>query len=78
MKTRAAIAARPNKPLVIKEVDLEGPKAGEVPVEIKATGVWRKRGISDSAYFTQRKNSGVTKSRPRGLFRGKRIVLMRA
>jgi S-(hydroxymethyl)glutathione dehydrogenase / alcohol dehydrogenase len=39
MKTRAAIAVEPNKPLVIEEVDLEGPKAGEVLVEIMATGV---------------------------------------
>jgi S-(hydroxymethyl)glutathione dehydrogenase/alcohol dehydrogenase len=39
MKTRAAIAYEPNKPLVIETVDLEGPKAGEVLVEIKATGV---------------------------------------
>ncbi|NOX82321.1 MAG: S-(hydroxymethyl)glutathione dehydrogenase/class III alcohol dehydrogenase [Alphaproteobacteria bacterium] len=39
MKTRAAIAIAPNQPLVIEEVDLEGPKAGEVLVEIMATGV---------------------------------------
>ena len=39
MKTRAAVAFEPGKPLVIEEVDLEGPKAGEVLVEIKATGV---------------------------------------
>ena len=39
MKTRAAIAIAPNQPLVIEEIDLEGPKAGEVLVEIKATGV---------------------------------------
>ncbi len=39
MKTRAAIALEAAKPLVIEEVDLEGPKAGEVLVEIKATGV---------------------------------------
>jgi S-(hydroxymethyl)glutathione dehydrogenase/alcohol dehydrogenase len=39
MKTRAAVAYEPGKPLVIEEVDLEGPKAGEVLVEIKATGV---------------------------------------
>lgn len=39
MKTRAAIALEPNKPLVIEEVDLEGPKAGEALVEIKATGI---------------------------------------
>src|SRR5690606_15302074 len=39
MKTRAAVAFAPNQPLEIVEVDLEGPKAGEVLVEIKATGV---------------------------------------
>src|SRR3954466_3244999 len=39
MKTRAAVAYKAGDPLVIEEVDLEGPKAGEVLVEIKATGV---------------------------------------
>jgi len=39
MKTRAAVALAAGKPLEIIEVDLEGPKAGEVLVEIKATGV---------------------------------------
>ena len=39
MKTRAAIAFGAGKPLQIAEVDLEGPKAGEVLIEIKATGV---------------------------------------
>ena len=39
MKTRAAIALAANEPLVIEEVDLEGPRAGEVLVEIKATGI---------------------------------------
>jgi S-(hydroxymethyl)glutathione dehydrogenase/alcohol dehydrogenase len=39
MKTRAAVAFEPKKPLEIVEVDLEGPKAGEVLVEIMATGV---------------------------------------
>jgi S-(hydroxymethyl)glutathione dehydrogenase/alcohol dehydrogenase len=39
MRTKAAIAYEPGKPLVIEDVDLEGPKAGEVLVEIKATGV---------------------------------------
>ena len=39
MKTRAAVAFQAGKPLEIVEVDLEGPKAGEVLVEIKATGV---------------------------------------
>jgi S-(hydroxymethyl)glutathione dehydrogenase/alcohol dehydrogenase len=39
MKTRAAVALEKGQPLEILEVDLEGPKAGEVLVEIKATGI---------------------------------------
>lgn len=39
MKTRAAIAWEAGKPLQIEEVDLEGPKPGEVLVQMKATGV---------------------------------------
>ncbi|HEY5338063.1 MAG TPA: S-(hydroxymethyl)glutathione dehydrogenase/class III alcohol dehydrogenase, partial [Rhizomicrobium sp.] len=39
MKTRAALAFSAGKPLEIEMVDLEGPKAGEVLVEIKATGI---------------------------------------
>ena len=39
MKSRAAVAFASGEPLEIVEVDLEGPKAGEVLIEIKATGV---------------------------------------
>src|SRR6202451_3009479 len=39
MKTRAAVALEKAKPLVIVDVDLDGPKAGEVLVEVKATGI---------------------------------------
>ena len=39
MKTRAAVAFEAGKPLEIVEVDLEGPRAGEVLVEMKATGL---------------------------------------
>jgi S-(hydroxymethyl)glutathione dehydrogenase/alcohol dehydrogenase len=39
MKTRAAIAYKAGRPLVIETIDLEGPKAGEVLVENMATGV---------------------------------------
>src|SRR5271156_5787836 len=39
MKTRAAVAFQAKKPLEIVELDLDGPKAGEVLVEIKATGI---------------------------------------
>lgn len=39
MKSRAAIAFKAGAPLEIAEVDVQGPRAGEVMVEIKATGV---------------------------------------
>ena len=39
MKTKAAVAWEAGKPLSIEEVDLAGPKAGEVLVRIVATGV---------------------------------------
>ena len=39
MKSRAAIAIAAGGPLVVDTVDVEGPKAGEVLVEIRATGV---------------------------------------
>ena len=39
MKTKAAVAYQAGAPLVIEEVELEGPRSGEVLVEIKATGI---------------------------------------
>ncbi len=39
MKTRAAIAWKAGEPLTIAEVDLDGPRAGEVLIEVKATGI---------------------------------------
>ena len=39
MKTRAAVAFEAKRPLEIVEVDLDGPRAGEVLVEIMATGI---------------------------------------
>ena len=39
MRTKAAVAVAPGQPLEIMEVNLDGPKAGEVLVEIKATGL---------------------------------------
>ena len=39
MKTRAAVAWKAGEPLTIETVDLEGPRAGEVLVEVKATGI---------------------------------------
>ena len=39
MKVKAAVALEAGAPLVIADVDLDGPRAGEVLVEIKATGI---------------------------------------
>ena len=39
MRTRAAVATAAGKPLEIMDVNLDGPRAGEVLVEIKATGI---------------------------------------
>ncbi|MDE0756558.1 MAG: alcohol dehydrogenase catalytic domain-containing protein, partial [Pseudomonadales bacterium] len=39
MKARAAVAWQPNKPLTIEEIEVSGPKAGEVLVQMVATGV---------------------------------------
>jgi S-(hydroxymethyl)glutathione dehydrogenase/alcohol dehydrogenase len=39
MRTKAAVCYEAGKPLVIEDVELDGPKFGEVLVEIKATGV---------------------------------------
>jgi S-(hydroxymethyl)glutathione dehydrogenase/alcohol dehydrogenase len=39
MEIRAAVAHAPGKPLTVEKVQLDGPRAGEVLVELKATGV---------------------------------------
>jgi S-(hydroxymethyl)glutathione dehydrogenase/alcohol dehydrogenase len=39
MKVRAAVAWQAGKPLSIEQVDLDGPKAGEVLIEVMATGI---------------------------------------
>jgi len=39
MRTRAAVALKAGQPLEVMEVNLDGPKEGEVMVEIKATGI---------------------------------------
>src|SRR6201997_4335217 len=56
MKTKAAIAWKAGAPLTIEEVDLEGPRAGEVLIEVKATG------ICHTDYYT------LSGADPEGLF----------
>ncbi len=56
MKTQAAVAWKAGAPLTIETVDLEGPREGEVLVEIKATG------ICHTDYYT------LSGADPEGLF----------
>jgi S-(hydroxymethyl)glutathione dehydrogenase/alcohol dehydrogenase len=56
MKTRAAVAWQAGQPLTIEELDLDGPRAGEVLVKIKATG------ICHTDYYT------LSGADPEGLF----------
>src|SRR3954447_13348661 len=56
MKTRAAVAWKAGQPLTIEEVDVAGPSAGEVLVELKATG------ICHTDYYT------LSGADPEGLF----------
>ena len=56
MKTRAAVAWQAGQPLTIEELDLDGPRAGEVLIEIKATG------ICHTDYYT------LSGADPEGLF----------
>src|SRR5437588_6072528 len=56
METRAAVAHQAGQPLTIETVRLDGPKAGEVLVEVKATG------ICHTDYYT------LSGADPEGLF----------
>src|SRR5246127_4146232 len=56
MKTKAAVAWKAGEPLTVEEVDLEGPRAGEVLIEVKATG------ICHTDYYT------LSGADPEGLF----------
>ena len=63
MDVRAAVAVEAGKPLEIMTVQLEGPKAGEVLVEIKATTVDKRR-LSDftlRVQFTRQQSSEEAK-----------------
>ncbi|MDP3823565.1 MAG: S-(hydroxymethyl)glutathione dehydrogenase/class III alcohol dehydrogenase [Burkholderiales bacterium] len=56
MKTKAAVAWKAGQPLTIETVDLAGPRAGEVLIEVKATG------ICHTDYYT------LSGADPEGLF----------
>ena len=64
MKAKAAVAWKSGAPLTIETVDLEGPKTGEVLVEIKATG------ICHTDYYTL--SGAETSTRPFQLVTGRK------
>jgi S-(hydroxymethyl)glutathione dehydrogenase / alcohol dehydrogenase len=69
MKTRAAVALEKGKPLTVTEVELDGPKASEVLVEVKATGIchtdeFTLSGADPEGLFPAR---GLNRSRGRAL-----------
>ena len=66
MKTIAAVAWKSGAPLTIETVDLEGPKAGEVLVEIKAPG------ICHTDYYTL--SGAEIRTRPSQLVTGRKWV----
>ena len=68
MKTKAAVAFEAGKPLAIETVELDGPKAGEVLVEIKATGICH----TDEFTLLGRRSRGAVPGDPRPRGRGHR------
>ena len=66
MRTIAAVARNSGAPLTIETVDLEGPKTGEVLVEIKATG------ICHTGYYTL--SGAEISTRPFQLVTGRKWV----
>ena len=77
MKSKAAIALAAGEPLVIDLVDLEGPKEGEVLVEVMASGVCHTDAYTLSAIeFTLRSARKKTRTHLAGTT--ERILMMRA
>ena len=61
MDVRAAVAHQAGQPLAIETVQLAGPKAGEVLVEIKATGICH----TDEFTRSRRRPGGLVPCDPR-------------
>jgi S-(hydroxymethyl)glutathione dehydrogenase/alcohol dehydrogenase len=63
MDVRAAAAFAPGKPLKVETVQLDGPKEGEVLVEIKATGVCHTDEFTRSGADSERRADGRRRGR---------------
>ena len=57
MKTRAAVAFEAKQPLEVVELDLDGPRAGEVLVEIRGSGVRPRRPVTAPGRGTVAENA---------------------
>jgi S-(hydroxymethyl)glutathione dehydrogenase/alcohol dehydrogenase len=76
MKSRAAVAWEAGKPLTIETIEIEGPKAGEVLVEVMATGICHTDAYTLSGMDSEGKfpRSSAMKGRDRPGGRGRRDV----
>ncbi|QFI69750.1 S-(hydroxymethyl)glutathione dehydrogenase [Sinorhizobium alkalisoli] len=61
MDVRAAVAVQASKPLEVMTVQLEGPRAGEVLVEVKATGICH----TDDFTLLRGRSGGAVSGHPR-------------
>ena len=67
MEVRAALATGAGKPLSIETVQLDGPRAGEVLIEVKATGVCH----TDAFTLSGEDPEGLFPGHPRARGRGR-------
>ncbi len=69
MKSRAAVALEAGKPLELVEIDVEGPKAGEVLVKMAATSVCHTDAFTLSGADPEGNFPAVLATRARALFK---------
>ncbi|NWK54153.1 alcohol dehydrogenase catalytic domain-containing protein [Verrucomicrobiaceae bacterium N1E253] len=79
MKTQAAVAFEPGKPLEVLDIDIEGPKDGEVLVEMEACGICHTDAHSASGAEPWRKFPFVPGHEGCGIVReiGKGVTLLK-
>jgi len=63
MKSKAAVAWEPKKPLQIEEVEVEGPREGEVLLKVHASGVCHTDAFTPVGRRSRRRFSGYSRTR---------------
>ena len=82
MDVRAAVAIQAGKPLEVMTVQLEGPRAGEVLIEVKATGIchtddFTLSGADPEGLFPELAPGSIVKPEGVKRFRGKDKTIMK-